>query len=94
MSHRLYEDHITLVVWPGPEHHIPYSELDALPEPQPGAVTATPRAEAVEVDATKGARELAAEHDIDLADYYRGERLTYYDVQDIIEGEGHDGDES
>ena len=101
MSYRLYDSHITLIVEPGPEYHIEFSELDALypkqesmtstPEPEPEVdftMSGDPDPEPIEVDATDGALELASEYGLNLSDYYQGERLTYYDVKDIAEREG------
>lgn len=58
----------------------------SLPAQAPEEKTASLEA----VDATDGARELAEEHGIDLAEYYEGERLTAWDVKDILAREEKD----
>ena len=58
---------------------VPFVELVDEPEPEP---------ETPEVDATDGAWRLAEEHGIDLAELYDGERLTYWDVQAVVDEGG------
>lgn len=60
---------------------ISFDDLVGKSEPMP-----EPETEPVEIDATNGARELAEEHGLDLAELYNGERLTYWDVQNAVGG--------
>jgi len=91
LTYRVYEDHIAMVVNPGPKYKVPLSELHE-PEPEipDEAENVFDESEPVppsEVDATDSARALAEEQGVDLDTIQgtgSGGRIIKRDVEAVL----------